>query len=484
MPERQSNQTVVDVPDYFLMIGKTEDQMKKWQAKVEELMVVEKERKVERDRSSSMRQRAVRASGERYQSSQFAPPTPSTERPSYGFPPPTPSDQSHGGWREDEEVNGAPSGRSTPSYGHASHASFVSVSGRRVQSQQNMPVASQADLRAPRALTEDQSGPSMSQWRTQGNPLMPPPLPRMQSNMSAASEASFGNAPSSSRGMRHQSSSRLGMTTGIDEEDDGTSSDAAPQHAYRPGPARGMTRAPSQGVAPTMGYPIPPSLRNRSASSPHVYQVQNTSRYAPPAAAAPPPPPAPPSASSHGGHGWTHPSGDYSTSSAYLSSASTLVGGTAFFTKRMSAGKRSSGDSHSTETSETSSQQSPATPYTSAPALVDFRGATPVSRQNSSDTVPSAGAAAAMGNVVVKIKCADGTLLTIQVPNDVNYVNLKQRVLKKVRLTRKHDQADIQLRWLDSDEDEIALKTDDDVEAMFGEHRDAGGGGSITLVAR
>jgi hypothetical protein len=70
-----------------------------------------------------------------------------------------------------------------------------------------------------------------------------------------------------------------------------------------------------------------------------------------------------------------------------------------------SGGKRSSGESHSTETSETSSQQSPATPYGTVPS--DPRGATPVSRQNSQDAVQGVGVVGNGMTVLVKVRCGE-----------------------------------------------------------------------------
>jgi cell division control protein 24 len=162
------------------------------------------------------------------------------------------------------------------------------------------------------------------------------------------------------------------MAEEMDEEDEGQ---AEPQ---RFGSSRGMTRAPSHAVTSTVPYP-PPALRNRSASSPNVHPSGSKQ-----VAQAPPLP--------NMSGSWAPDQGERDRN--YNSgSSTTLVGGTAYFAKRMSAGNRSSGGS--TETSETaSSQQSPATPYGMMGG--ELRGPTPVSRQNSGD-----------GTVLLRVKAGE-----------------------------------------------------------------------------
>jgi cell division control protein 24 len=196
----------------------------------------------------------------------------------------------------------------------------------------------------------------MAQWRNQ-QPLAPP-MPRLNSAMSALStnsDASFGMGMPRSARQASQTHSRLGRADEEEEEE--------VLGRYGSVSARGMARAPSHGITPSIPYPHPPTLRNRSASSPNVYQV--------PAVAHAPPLPS---------SGWTDTPQTYSPLPS--SSSASLIGGTAYFNKRMSGSKRSSSESHSTETSETSSQ-SPATPYGMIPD--DPRSRTPVSRQNSQD---------------------------------------------------------------------------------------------------
>ncbi len=458
------------------MAGKSEDQMRKWAGKVMELASAERKRQEEYRAERAQRNERYSGSDRQYPQSSFAPPTPASDWPPFAFPPPLPSQSASGYFgameeEDDDSLSGFRSGRTTPSIG-SSAAYYSQAPSRRVRSQQAMPADRQAELRA-RAMTEDQFGPSMTQWRSQQPPPVMPTLPRLtsaMSTMSTSSEASFGNNIPP-RAVRQMSQSRLGRSEEVEEED---YSPVEPSY-QRFAPARGMSRAPSQGVTPSVPYPHPPPLRSRSASSPNVYQQPKIIS-------------APPMPNTAANGSWaTGP-----TESLGTSSSSSLVRGTHYFTKRMSSGKRSSGESHSTETSETSSGQSPATPYGTIPG--DSRGATPVSRQNSHDAVMQ------VSSMLIKVRCgevsdylhfidkADMTQaqFIIGVPADINYATLHLKVLKKIRLcaasaTTRNDM--LQLKWVDPDEDEIAIKCDADIEMMFVETRDSGAT-CVNLIAR
>ncbi|WVF73048.1 hypothetical protein IAT40_007866 [Kwoniella sp. CBS 6097] len=468
VPHRHPNGWHEEQEDSFIMIGKSEDQMKKWADKVVELSNAER-KKQEENRNSRSAMSSGRFSGSAstgYQHSSFAPPTPGVEHPPFSFPPPLPNGNGQYPSYEDDDEDGLRSGRTTPSMSAHGHERYAAghPTGRRVQSQQSMPAATQAEFRA-RAMTEDQFGPSMTQWRNQQQP-MPPPLPRLASAMSAmstSSEASFGGPGIGGPGVRphimtrQMSSARLQRADETEED-----SPVEQRQAFdRYGLARGMARAPSHGLPPSVPYP--PQLRNRSASSPNVYQQPRVGQA----------PPLPQSANMT--PSWTnegHPQGN----GLATSSSSTLVGGTAYFTKRMSAGKRSSGESHSTETSETSDQQSPATPYGSVPG--DPRAATPVSRQNSSDVVGTG------SSVLIKLRCGEDQFL-IGVPSDINFPTLYSKIQKKIRLcsAARNVGETLQIRWIDADDDEITIKCDADIEAMIGECKDVGAT-HVNLIAR
>lgn len=72
----------------------------------------------------------------------------------------------------------------------------------------------------------------------------------------------------------------------------------------------------------------------------------------------------------------------------------------------------------------------------------------------------------------------------VSVAPDVNFATLYQKVLKKIRLGRPVGVSEtIHLKWIDADEDEISLRCDGDIEAMFGEARESGMG-HVNLVAK
>lgn len=379
-----------------MMIGKSEEQMRKWSEKVLEL--ANNERKIQEDMRAARMKAGRLSNSERqyYQHSSFGPPTPATEHPPVSpfNMPPLPNGSTTPYYSEDEDPEGLRSGRTTPSIqGYHPYAySGQPSTGRRVQSQQSVTSVLPTELRA-RAMTEDQYGPSMTQWRTQ-QPTAPP-LPRLtsaMSGMSVASEISFGSGPGSTgirTGMvRQMSSTRLPRATEVDEGE-GNPMDTRESYG-RYGSLRGMMRAPSHAMP---SVPHPPPLRNRSASSPNVYQQPTvTGAVSLPYTAGP------------NGTWTTSPLASTLQMSTHPyvqstpvpgfgpSSSTTLVGGTAYFNKRMSNEKRSSGESHhSTTTTDTSDQTSPATPYGSGNG--DVRG--PL-RQNSGDNVS--------GSVLVKLR--------------------------------------------------------------------------------
>ncbi|KIR41542.1 cell division control protein 24 [Cryptococcus deuterogattii 99/473] len=467
-----------DQADSFVMIGKNEEQMKKWSEKVMEL--ANNERKIQEDMRAA-RIKAGRSSGSErqyYQHSSFGPPTPATEQPPTPFNmPPLPNGSATPYYSEDEDAEGLRSGRTTPSIqGRYPYAySGQPSAGRRVQSQQSMTSVMPTELRA-RAMTEDQYGPNMTQWRTQQP--MAPPLPRLTSAMSGlsmASELSFGSGPNSAgvrTGMvRQMSSTRLPRSTEVDQG--GLENPMDPRDSYgRYGSLRGMARAPSHALP---SVPHPPPLRNRSASSPNVYQQPTVT------GAASLPYTAGPTGTWTGSplastlQMSTHPYVQSTPVPGFgPSSSTTLVGGTAYFNKRVSNGKRSSGGSHhSTTTTDTSDQTSPATPYGSGSG--DVRGSM---RQNSGDNVS--------GSVLVKLRFGSDQFI-LGVSQEIDFLTLYQKIHKKIRLcssvnrpANEHDK--LQIRYVDNDGDEIQVKFDADVELMFEDARNQAG--HINLIAR
>lgn len=425
-----------DVEDSFIMSGRSEEQMKKWAEKVLDLATTA--RKEHSDRHERARQSNPRVSDSsrgHWGHSGFAPPTPAQDHANF-FSPQTPSHPYHHLPMEGDEDDGSQVGPNGSLNGLAIYGvpgvSFPS-NARRTQSQQSMPPIPQIGQLRARALTEDHDGPSMAQWRQQVPSA--PPLPRITSGTSESSWTGNGYSRPPGR---------------VDDEEEHVPH--APPGSYRYG---GMSRGPSQGVS----QPLPP-LRNRSVSSPNVHQPPQAS----------PVPPMPHTAATTNGTSPSWPQNGNAYGSGSTSSSSTGLGstpgGTAYFARRMSDDKRDSRESHTTETSDTSSQ-SPRTPYTNA-TPGDLRGATPVSRQNSQETAPSA-----TSTVLVKVRSGDANFV-IPVASDVSYRTLYEKVVKKLRLcSARHTNAGLDLvvriKWLDSDGDEVVINTDSDVQVMISE---------------
>lgn len=447
VPTTQSNNEEYVVEDAFIMTGRNEDQVKKWAEKIMELAV-----KARQDQSSQEYMRGHRShmrtdshsrlsdSQRAYWSSGFAPTTPGVDQTTF-FAPQTPALAGYNGLHDDG--NDDDDHRSPPPQDSLNGLAIYGVPGvpfpsanRRAQSQQSIPPAAQAELRT-RAMTEDQNGPSMTQWRQHT-----PPMPHLPSG-SVAGDASWGRAAG-------QSYRRQPSQSGVDD-------------AYGAPVAYGRyDQYPGRGQRPPLAN-MPQPLRNRSTSSPNVYQPNEA-----------PLPPLPHTAALNGkwtsANGNPYPTGSSSSSSTGLVSAT--PGGTAMFNRRMSVGKRSSQESETTETSETSSG-SPRTPYTNE-RPGEPRGATPVSRQNSQDASPL---------VYIKVRSGDANFV-ISMPSDSSFGTLREKVVKKLRLCSGRYSSDgvdqmVKIKWLDSDGDEVAIKTDSDVQVMLMESAE----GQIQLVA-
>lgn len=414
-----------DIEDSFIMSGRTEEQMKKWADKVMELANAARREKNAREHARTG-SHSQRTSGPYWAQSTFAPPTPAAEHSSFPHGSALSPTYGPGELPDDED-------RGLPPTSNLSGLGMYNVPGvgpqvptnRRVQSQQSLPSVAQADVRQNRAMTEDQSGPNMVMWK---NMHTAPPLPALP-HIGSASSSAVGSEGSWGHGPRRQMAGTEDMHM-----------PPAAYQQYSQGPRGPGSRQMSQQAGQ------PP--RNRSVSSPNVHQQ-------------------PMSASGSSSAGWgstnvPYPTGSNSSSSTGLGST---PGGTAYFTRRESNGKRTSQESETTETSDSSSQ-SPRTPYTNA-TPGDLRGATPVSRQNSQEN------GSAPSTILVKVRCGESNFV-IGIASDVQYRTLYEKVVKKLRLcSARHANADldmvVKIKWLDSDGDEVAIKTDMDVQTMLAE---------------
>lgn len=451
-----------NIEDSFVMTGRTEEQMKRWADKVMELAT-----KARQDQTNEYHHRGhmrtdsyTRISDPQrpyWAQSSFAPPTPGTEHTTF-FQPQTPA---HGnGYHladedEDDDSRMPQAGLNGLAIYGVPGVPFPASANRRAQSQQSLPPAAQAELRT-RAMTEDQNGPSMTQWRQHAPPL--PHLPRITSGGSSdASSWSHGAGQQPHYSRRQPSQSNVDDVHGAPPAAFSRYDQLSGRGGQRQPPPNGLPNGLPNGAA---APPVPSGVRHRTTSSPNVYQGSQA-----------PLPPLPP----HSANGqWTGANGNAPFPTG---SATSSMTGAAGFSRSMSlGGKRSSQESETTETSETSSG-SPRTPYTNE-RPGDPRGATPVSRQNSQDAVQMP-----ISSVYIKVRSGDANFV-ISMPSDVSYRTLYEKVVKKLRLCSAHHASAgldlvVKIKWLDSDGDEVAIKTDSDVQVMLMECTE----GQIQLIA-
>jgi cell division control protein 24 len=61
---------------------------------------------------------------------------------------------------------------------------------------------------------------------------------------------------------------------------------------------------------------------------------------------------------------------------------------------------------------------------------------------------------------------------SLGVPLEIGFQALHQKITKKIRLFRGNEPSNLIIKWLDAEGDEISLRCDADVEAMFDEARE------------
>ena len=349
-------------------------------------------------------------------------------------------------------------------------------------------------LSRPRAQTEDSSSTAINNWRNQTpSESNLPGLPRGISVASTASDSVSLRSSASSRQLRHKPSSEwtstspsLGFsrisTAQYDE-------DATPRPTNIP-------RQSSHTVVAT-SYASAPLIRNRSASSPNIYQLpppgsasMSQDEWSPYPEQHPPQPPPQQSRANANGQA-------YIPSVPSLSKVNgTHSGGTLASASSRSGAKRSSSSSNGTDRSSGASSQSQGQTYTAATSpATTLPGGRPLSSSTSvpsssrvlsngrlsSSNIPPVPAASA---VRVKVTYGDDTFVVV-VLSSVSHRELFDKVLKKVRLCggdrSKVDDNSLRLRYEDEDGDKILITSSEDVAMAFEAAR-MGEGSSQTLV--
>ncbi|KAF9448199.1 hypothetical protein P691DRAFT_781278 [Macrolepiota fuliginosa MF-IS2] len=280
-----------------------------------------------------------------------------------------------------------------------------------------------------RAYTEDASGATMAQWRSQHPHMpMPPPvqipaqspggIPRTQASAQGfPTDAAYaGAAPPQRPPLRSQFSSTR-LRTGHEGEYRNPARAPTPTHSASPYPQRSQQQYIPQ---------APQSSRTRSVSQPNVYVPKTV------------PPPLPTGAVNVSHQGWND---------------------------RERSGKRGSGSSQSTgDSSEYSpNSSSPITPFGSSDSSLGGAGV-PQETQ-----VPP---------VKVKVHFHED-IFVIQVPRVTEYDDLVEKVGKKIRLCGpRRDDGPLRVKYRDEDGDMVSLGSTEDVQMAFEAFRP---GGQVTL---
>ncbi|BGP11166.1 Rho guanine nucleotide exchange factor scd1 [Rhodotorula toruloides] len=308
----------------------------------------------------------------------------------------------------------------------------------------------------PRAQTEDSSSNLINQWRNQtpgqpGTPNLPSqPLRGMSSTSSvngtgAGADAQSLRSSASSRQLRNKQSTEWGGPGSI------TSSPALSSYSRLPtqeeevtprmGPGAPVHRQASHQY-PAQNAAAPPMLRNRSASSPNIYQTQDGR--------------IPDSPQMPDGIDQAYHAGG--AAKAGQRGVGTHSGGTISSMSASSQQKRSStASSNATDrSSATSAHSSSALPYASA----NGRGG----------LVSPPAAAGAASAVRVKVYFGEDAFVVVVLDN-VSYPDLVEKVLKKIRMCggdkARVEGSAVRLRYRDEDGDRILITSEEDVSMAF-----------------
>jgi cell division control protein 24 len=85
--------------------------------------------------------------------------------------------------------------------------------------------------------------------------------------------------------------------------------------------------------------------------------------------------------------------------------------------------------------------------------------------------------------MIVKVHWSEH-VFSVVLANNADYAQLYEKVAKKIRMIRGNSGPDlVHIKWVDADNDEVSLRCDADIEAMFDEARELGAT-YVNLVAR
>ncbi|GAA5980671.1 hypothetical protein JCM5350_003585 [Sporobolomyces pararoseus] len=337
----------------------------------------------------------------------------------------------------------------------------------------------------PRAQTEDANSNVITQWRSQTPGTGGAPnLPRGTSHSSTGGDGVSLRSSASSRQLRNQQSVEWMPQGGSFTASPGMAHSRLPESIEEttPRPERGGPPIHRQASHPIQysgsggggsGGAAPPMLRNRSASSPNVYQLPNgrfpdnssspqlpegwQAQQQQQAYPTPPPPHKPTHKNSGASSGGTVAS--QSSASIHQKRFSSSSTGT---NRTSGSSLRSGGLPYSSSTSPSTTYPSSVPPSATLPNLP--RAHTSSLSATQSPVIPSAVA------VRVKVYFGEDTFVVV-VLDTVLYAELVDKVLKKIRMCggdrARVEAGSLKLKYQDEDGDRIKITSQEDVAMAF-----------------
>ncbi|GAA5877985.1 hypothetical protein JCM16303_002804 [Sporobolomyces ruberrimus] len=327
----------------------------------------------------------------------------------------------------------------------------------------------------PRAQTEDANSNVINQWRSQTPGTGGAPnLPRGTSH-SSTSDAMSLRSSASSRQLRNQPSAEWMPQGGSFTSSPGMShsrlpesiEESTPRPEQRGGPP--IQRQASHPVHPAAGGAAPPMLRNRSASSPNVYQLPNgrfpdnsSSPQLPEEWQGQQPPGAIPN------HKPMHKNSGTSSGGTLASQSSASV-----HQKRFSSSStgtnRTSGSSLRSGGLPYSSSTSPSTTY---PGSVPHSATLPQLPRAHTSSLSASHSPVLPSAVAVRVKVFFGEdTFVVVVLDSVLHAELVDKVLKKIRMCggdrARVEAGSLKLKYQDEDGDRIKITSQEDVAMAF-----------------